>query len=94
MDIVQKIAAGGETDASTSSPGDGKPKVALTFTKVTVAPPVVGSGTLVTPRTVGPGRIDSGQRGREQHSAVVADDEQIQRLATAGGRAVRLLRVT
>jgi peptidyl-prolyl cis-trans isomerase B (cyclophilin B) len=54
MDIVQKIVAGGETDASTSSPGDGKPKIALTFTKVTVAPPVVGSGTLVSPTPSAP----------------------------------------
>jgi peptidyl-prolyl cis-trans isomerase B (cyclophilin B) len=49
MDIVQKVAAGGETDTSSSSPGDGAPKIKFTFTKVVVTPPVTGSGTVVTP---------------------------------------------
>jgi peptidyl-prolyl cis-trans isomerase B (cyclophilin B) len=47
MDIVQQVVAGGSDDANGT--GDGKPKVTLTFTKVTVAPPVTGSGTMVTP---------------------------------------------
>jgi peptidyl-prolyl cis-trans isomerase B (cyclophilin B) len=47
MDIVQQIVAGGSDNANGT--GDGKPKVTLTFTKVTVAPPVDGSGTMVTP---------------------------------------------
>jgi peptidyl-prolyl cis-trans isomerase B (cyclophilin B) len=49
MDVIQKVAAGGETDASSTAPGDGTPKITLTFTTVTVAPPVVGSSTMVTP---------------------------------------------
>jgi peptidyl-prolyl cis-trans isomerase B (cyclophilin B) len=52
MDIVQQIAAGGEDDSNGA--GDGKPKVTLTFTKVTVAPPVTGSGTMVTPVPTAP----------------------------------------
>ena len=47
MDVVQQVVAGGETDVS--SAGDGTPKVQLTFTKLSVAPPVTGSGTLVAP---------------------------------------------
>jgi peptidyl-prolyl cis-trans isomerase B (cyclophilin B) len=54
IDIVQKVAAAGETDSSSSSPGDGKPKLAITFTKVTAAPPVAGSGTFVTPTPTAP----------------------------------------
>jgi peptidyl-prolyl cis-trans isomerase B (cyclophilin B) len=47
MDIVQQVVAGGSDNSNGT--GDGKPKVTLTFTKVTVTPPVTGSGTMVTP---------------------------------------------
>ncbi len=47
MDIVQQVAAGGDDGAN--GQGDGNPKVPLKFVTVTVAPPVAGSGTLVTP---------------------------------------------
>jgi peptidyl-prolyl cis-trans isomerase B (cyclophilin B) len=47
MDIIQAVAAGGEDDSN--GQGDGKPKLPLTFTSVTVQPPVTGSGTLVPP---------------------------------------------
>lgn len=49
MDLIQAVAAGGETDSDPSNPGDGKPKLPLTILKATVTPPVVGSGTMVTP---------------------------------------------
>ncbi len=52
MDIVQKVAAAGEDDSNGT--GDGKPKLAITFTKVTAAPPVAGSGTFVTPTPTAP----------------------------------------
>jgi peptidyl-prolyl cis-trans isomerase B (cyclophilin B) len=47
MDIVQKVAAAG--DDGSNGTGDGKPKLAITFTKVTAAPPISGSGTFSTP---------------------------------------------
>jgi peptidyl-prolyl cis-trans isomerase B (cyclophilin B) len=52
MDIVQQVVAGGSDGASGA--GDGKPNVALTFTKVTVVPVVEGSGTMVTPVPTAP----------------------------------------
>jgi peptidyl-prolyl cis-trans isomerase B (cyclophilin B) len=52
MDLVQQVAAGGADDSN--STGDGKPKIPITFTKVTVAPPVDGSGTMVTPAPTAP----------------------------------------
>ena len=45
MDVVQKVAAAGETDANPSQPGDGSPKLAIKITSVTVTPAVTGSGT-------------------------------------------------
>jgi len=57
MDIVQSVVAGGSDDANGT--GDGKPKTTLTFTKVTVAPPVEGSGTMVTPAPAASSRPDS-----------------------------------
>jgi peptidyl-prolyl cis-trans isomerase B (cyclophilin B) len=52
MDIIQQVAAGGEDDANGT--GDGAPKIPLTITTATVAPPVVGSGTMVTPAATAP----------------------------------------
>jgi peptidyl-prolyl cis-trans isomerase B (cyclophilin B) len=52
MPVVQQVVAGGETDVT--GPGDGTPKVQLTFTKLSVAPPVTGSGTLVSPAASAP----------------------------------------
>jgi peptidyl-prolyl cis-trans isomerase A (cyclophilin A) len=52
IDLVQQVVAGGETDVSGA--GDGTPKVQLTFTKLSVAPPVTGSGTLVSPAVTAP----------------------------------------
>jgi peptidyl-prolyl cis-trans isomerase B (cyclophilin B) len=50
LNIVLAEAAAGETDADPSNaPGDGTPKSMLTIMKATVVPPVVGSGTMVTP---------------------------------------------
>jgi peptidyl-prolyl cis-trans isomerase B (cyclophilin B) len=46
LDVVQKVAAAGE-DASNGA-GDGKPKLPITFTKVTATPAIAGSGTFVT----------------------------------------------
>jgi peptidyl-prolyl cis-trans isomerase B (cyclophilin B) len=37
MPIIQKVAAAGETDTSSSSPGDGAPKLPIKFTSMTVA---------------------------------------------------------
>jgi peptidyl-prolyl cis-trans isomerase B (cyclophilin B) len=56
MDVVQKVAAAGETDANPSSPGDGAPKLAIKITSVTVTPSVTGSGTFVqaAPATTSP----------------------------------------
>jgi peptidyl-prolyl cis-trans isomerase B (cyclophilin B) len=52
LDIVQKVAAAGE-DASNGT-GDGKPKLPITFSKVTATPAIVGSGTLVAPTPTTP----------------------------------------
>ncbi len=53
MDVIQKVAAAGVTASasasSSASPTDGQPKLAITLSTVTVTPPIVGSGTMVTP---------------------------------------------
>ncbi|MBV9592318.1 MAG: peptidylprolyl isomerase [Actinobacteria bacterium] len=56
MDVIQKVAAAGVSTVSpnsspsdTSSPTDGTPNLPITLNTVTVAPPVEGSGTMVTP---------------------------------------------
>jgi len=50
MDIVQKVATAG--DDGSNGTGDGKPKLAITFTKVTATPAIQGSGTFVTPTPI------------------------------------------
>ncbi len=52
IDVVQKVAAAG--DDGSNGTGDGKPKLAITITKMTVAPPVTGTGTFVTPSPTAP----------------------------------------
>jgi peptidyl-prolyl cis-trans isomerase B (cyclophilin B) len=49
MNLVSEVAAGGENDANGA--GDGAPKVPLSFTTVTVAPPVTGTGTPTSAKT-------------------------------------------
>ncbi len=39
LDVVQKIAAGGLTPTDATNPGDGKPKLPVTITTLTVSPP-------------------------------------------------------
>jgi peptidyl-prolyl cis-trans isomerase B (cyclophilin B) len=49
LDIVKKVAAGGDDGAFEPSPGGGHPKTKLTFISVTMAPPTDTPAPVVTP---------------------------------------------
>jgi peptidyl-prolyl cis-trans isomerase B (cyclophilin B) len=49
LDIVKRVAAGGDDGKFEPSPGGGQPKITFTFTSVTVAPPTDTPAPVVTP---------------------------------------------